>query len=347
MEGISEPGISEGRSGYFSHPRPLLRSPDRPVCALVVDAEEDFDWTSPAQGTVFTTHCMRRVRELQDLVSAFGVRPSYLLTYPVLDDPDVVRIVRRQFDRGDCDLGAQLHPWVNPPFCSELGLDSSFVGSLSPEAEETKLLALKAKFRDCFGHDPVSFRAGRYGLGERTTRLLEKHGFLVDTSLAPRTNLTAEKGPNFSGFDCDPFWFGEHRDILEVPLCRTLTGWGGAAAAQIYEKLSKPAFARIRGHSILSRLRYAERITLSPEGNDRASMVRLLRDRLAKGQRLFSLSCHSSSLTIGRNPYVRSKADLHTFYDRLSGVLDIMQSRLGFRFAVLSELPDLLADAAR
>jgi len=313
----------------------------------VIDAEEDFDWTSPAQGTFFTTNCMRQVRELQDLVSAFGVRPSYLLTYPVLDDQEVVRIVQRQFDRGECDLGAQLHPWVNPPLGSELGSDSSFVGSLSPEAEERKLLALKAKFRDCFGHDPVSFRAGRYGLGQRTTRLLEKHGFLVDTSLAPRTNLTSEKGPNFAEFDCDPFWFGDDRDLLEVPLCRTLTGWGGAAGAYIYEKLSKPTFARLSGRSMLSRLRYAERITLSPEGNDGPSMVRFLRNRLAKGQRLFSLSCHSSSLTIGRNPYVQSKADLHTFYDRLSGVLDIMQSRLGFRFVVLSELPSVLTDASR
>jgi hypothetical protein len=101
---------------------------------------------------------------------------------------------------------------------------------------------------------------------------------------------------------------------------------------------------------VLSRLRCAERVTLSPEGNDVAAMRRFLRHRLARGQTVFSLSFHSSSLAPGRNPYVRSKAELHVFYDRLSASLDAMAG-LGFGFAALADMPAMLgeptADAVR
>ena len=92
---------------------------------------------------------------------------------------------------------------------------------------------------------------------------------------------------------------------------------------------------------MLSRLRCAERVTLSPEGNDTPAMLRLLRHRQRYGQTVFSLSFHSSSLVPGRNPYVRSKANLHVFYDRLSAILDAMASS-GFDFASLADVPGLL-----
>ncbi len=97
---------------------------------------------------------------------------------------------------------------------------------------------------------------------------------------------------------------------------------------------------------MLSRLRCAERITLSPEGNSVAAMLRFLRHRLATGQTVFSLSFHGSSLAPGRNPYVRNRRDLYQFYDRLAAVIDAMASELGFGFAALAEIPGLMRAAA-
>ena len=51
-------------------------------------------------------------------------------------------------------------------------------------------------------------------------------------------------------------------------------------------------------------------------------MSRLARGLLKRRQPILAVSFHSSSLAIGGNPYVQSKADLHQFYDRLSGILD-------------------------
>ena len=318
-----------------------------PVGLVVVDAEEDFDWTTPIQGTQTSTTHMKNVRVLHSLLSAYGIVPTYLLTYPVLDDADVVSILRRQLSRGQCIVGLQLHTWVTPPFDKAPSTHRSFSGNLEKNLEEQKLVALKSKFNRTFGFDPRVYRAGRYGLSQNTSHLLEKHGFEIDTSVAPRTNFEYEGGRDYSAFDYRPFWFGEQRCLLEIPLCRDVVGWAGPWSSVLYKMVSGPVLSRLHVPSILTRSRCAERVTLSPEGNDAGAMRRLIRGLQARGQRIFTLSFHSSSLEVGRNPYVQSKAELHGFYDRMSEMLDYLSTHLSFRFVGTLEVPGLLTPPPR
>jgi predicted deacetylase len=337
---VADVSAGPGSDSLFRNIRRRMATPERSVCCLAIDAEEDFDWTRPVHATGYSTQCMQRITDLHEIVSAYGLKPTYLLTYPVLEDSNAVSMIRRQYARGECDMGIQLHPWVTPPF-DEPADQASYLGSLQPAVEERKLRALTIRFRTAFGFDPKMFRAGRYGLSAATTSLLEKYGFTIDTSLAPRTDFRQEGGPDFSDYDCEPFWFGEERRLLELPLCRALVGWSGRRAPCLYKVASATAMAHWHVPAMLSRLRCAERVTLSPEGNDTAAMLRLLRGRQRRGQRIFSLSFHSSSLAPGRNPYVRGKPDLHIFYDRLSAILDTMASH-GFAFASLADIPAIL-----
>ena len=309
---------------------------------LAIDAEEDFDWELPIQGTLHSTVHIRNIRNLHELLIAYGAIPIYLLTYPVLEDADMVRIIRREVDKNHCAVGVQLHPWVTPPFDDVLTHSRSFSGNLEANMEEKKLLALKRKFRESFGFDPQVYRAGRYGLSHQTGMLLEKHGFTIDTSLAPRTNFMADGGPDYSDYDYQLFWFGAQRNLLEIPLCRGVVGWAGPLASALYRGLSSPLLSELHVPSVLTRSRCAERITLSPEGNDVAAMRRLVHGLRAKGQNIFTLSFHSSSLQAGRNPYVQSRADLHGFYDRLSAILDYLATSMSFQFASILEIPDML-----
>ncbi len=331
----------------FSNIVPAIPAGTRPVCALAVDAEEDFDWDQPVAHTQHSTDCMQRIGDLHAITGAYGLRPTYLLTYPVLQDDAAIHLLRGAIEQGRCDVGVQLHPWVNPPFDGEAGPAASFSGNLAPGMEARKLAALSARFEERFGHKPQIYRAGRYGFGPQTGTLLERHGFTIDTSVAPRTSSADEGGPDYADYDCAPFWFGQDRKLLELPLCRSIVGWGGRLAPPVYRRLSSASLARLRLPGIATRLRFAERITLSPEGNDVAAMLRLVRHLRARGQTVFVLSFHSSSLAPGRNPYVRNDAELRGFYDRLSGVLDAMASQLGFTFAGLAELPSHLRPQPR
>lgn len=329
---------------WFPAPAPVRARAAAPACTVAIDAEEDFDWRRPLPDTHYSTAAMRHTEPLHAILGAYGIVPAYLVTYPVLQDEDAVRSLRRRAEHGECVLGLQLHPWVTPPFdggaapgpSARAGIASSFAGNLAPGVEERKLVTLQRRFVACFGAAPRLFRAGRYGLGPATPALLEKHGIEIDLSLAPRTSFAAQGGPDFSGFDCGLFWFGQARRLLEIPLCRSIIGWGGALGRRAYARLSRPAFA-----ALASRLRWAERVTLSPEGNDAAAMRRLVRCLRARGQSILALSFHSTSLGIGRNPYVQSRAELHGFYDRLSATLDGM-ARAGFGFVDLLRVPTLL-----
>ena len=329
--------------GMFSRVTPARPVSGQPVCALAVDAEEDFDWDHPVASTEHSTGCMRRIDDLQRVVGAHGVRPTYLLTYPVLQDEAAVALLAHHIAAGQCELGVQLHPWVTPPFDGDAGPAASYSGNLPAGLEASKLAALVALFEQRFGHAPRIYRAGRYGLGRNTAGLLERHGFDIDTSVAPRTNTAGEGGPDYAAYDCEPFWFGEGRRMLELPLCRSIVGWGGRLAPAVYRRLgAAPGSLRLQG--LVTRSRFAERITLSPEGNDLAAMLRLLRHLRHRGQTVFVLSFHSSSLAPGRNPYVRTQADLDEFYRRLTGVLEAMSGRLGFRFASLGEVGGMVGE---
>jgi hypothetical protein len=324
----------------------------RPLCGVLIDAEEDFDWRRPVQGVAYDLGGMRTLSDLHAILGAYGAVPTYLLTYPVLRDADIVAALRGRLARGQCRLGIQLHTWVTPPFGEGTDARDSFAANLTEAQEEQKLLALMRLFRDAFGEPPTMFRAGRYGLGPNTPALLEKHGFQVDTSLAPRTSFGDEGGPDFSAEEFSAFWFGRARRLLELPLCRSIVGWGGGAAARAYRRLAvarPPTGPAPRPVSrvvpaLLAWSRCAERVTLSPEGNDVAAIGRLVTSLLGRGERVLALSLHSSSLSVGGNPYVRSRADLHRFYDRLSATLDMLAGRHAVGFVDVAALPALLAD---
>ena len=174
--------------------------------------------------------------------------------------------------------------------------------------------------------------------------MLAQHAGGRITVLAPRTDFGDEGGPDFQDFDTAPFWFGATRRLLELPVCRDVVGWAGALAPALYRPVAGPAASLPR--AVLSWLRCAERITLSPEGNDTAAMRRLVHRLAENGRSVLTISFHSSSLAVGHNPYVGSQAELHQFYDRLSALLDGLAGEASTRFAGTLELVDLLTDPA-
>jgi len=49
-----------------------------------------------------------------------GVVPTYVLDWPVCNNPAAVSVLRGLMEQGRCDIGTHLHPWVSPPLPKKL-----------------------------------------------------------------------------------------------------------------------------------------------------------------------------------------------------------------------------------
>jgi phosphatidylinositol alpha-1,6-mannosyltransferase len=330
----------------FPASEPIRLPAGRPILCIIVDAEEEFHWGRPVSARNNTTSSIRYQKRAHEVFSCYDARPTYLVTYPIASDPSAAAVLRDYLADGRCDVGAQLHPWVTPPFDAESEERLSFPGNLPPALEREKLHRLAEAVREGFNLQPTVYKAGRYGFGPSTAALLEDEGFLVDTSLIPRTRYTEAGGPDFSAFDYGPFWFGARRRLLELPVTRALTGLMAGTMPGVYGVAEQKPLRSLRAAGLLARAGLLERITLSPEGSDLAAMLRLTRTLLRRGERIFTLSYHSPSLEPGNTPYVRTHRDLAVFLDRISGFLSFFRDELGGVFMTVRELHDQLLDGS-
>jgi hypothetical protein len=297
-------------------------SAGRPALIVVVDTEEEFDWSAPFDRGATGVRHMRRIGRFQAVCDAWGVRPTYVVDYPIADQPDGVEALAPLLREDRALIGAHLHPWVSPPHEEEVNTRNSYPGNLPRALEGAKLAALRDRIESAFGHRPRIYKAGRYGIGPNTFGLLDELGFDIDLSPAPPFDYRAGGGPDFSRRGLAPEWHGR---VLSIPGTGALVGW--LPDRRVYALASHMQPLRLGG--ILARLGAVERLNLSPEGHTLAEMTRLLRWLHGRGERLFVLSLHSPSLEPGHTPYVRSEAELDAFLATLDGFLRVFMQEFG------------------
>lgn len=313
-----------------------------PLLLVVIDTEEEFDWNRPLSRSNTAVDSIAAQGLAQEVFARHGVVPTYVVDYPVASSGPAVGRLRSFLEDGRCEIGAHLHPWVNPPHEEEVNARNSYPGNLPPALERAKLARLSDTIEAGFGCRPTVYKAGRYGVGPATAAILADLGYEVDLSVVPGWDYSADGGPNFNGFGPHPYWFGGQGRLLEVPLT---CGFAGALAEWgpgLYPRLASAAGMRLRAPGVAARLGLLERIRLTPEGVDHAAHRRLTEALLARGCRVFSLAYHSPSLTPGNTPYVRDRAGLEAFLGTLERYLDYFLGALGGRATTPTALRRLL-----
>ena len=250
----------------FGEQRQIRFEPsERPMLLVVVDTEEEFDWGSFERDAT-TVRAMREIGRFQDVCDRHDARPTYVVDYPVASQQVGIDALRPFVDENRAVVGVHLHPWVSPPFDEELTIANTYAGNLERDLERTKLRTLADAIEQGFGERPNVYKAGRYGLGPNTAGILEEEGFEVDLSVCPPLDLRARGGPDYSSYSCDPFWFGEERDLLEVPVTGAFVGWLSGVAPSLHGLARRPWMQRFKFGGALARSRALERMRLSPEG---------------------------------------------------------------------------------
>jgi glycosyltransferase involved in cell wall biosynthesis len=301
----------------------------RPVLITTVDAEEDFDWNRPFSRAWTDVTSMRSQHLAHRIFERYGVVPAYMVDFPVASQDEGRGPLRELVQSGLCDIGAQLHPWVTPPYVEYVSSHNSYVGNLPPALEFAKVQRLTEELQAAFGVAPRIFRAGRYGVGPNTGRVLAHFGYQADCSVIPYWDFGGQGGPDFWDMTARPFWIDPDRTLLELPVSAALVGRG----AHMPRHLKATLFGRKSEWtglpSVLARLGLLERIKLTPEGITIEEAKRLARVMVDAGHKVFVMTYHTPSLEPGNTPYVRTQRDLETFLRWLEEFYDYFTTELG------------------
>lgn len=305
---------------------------------LFVDTEEEFDWRAPFRHDGWGVSAVAALPAAHRRFAGRGVESCYLVDYPVATDPAAIDALRAIVAHGRATIGAQLHPWVNPPFDEALSPHSSFAGNLPTALEAAKLDRLTDALVQVTGRRPTVYRAGRYGLGPATLRLLAARGYALDSSMRARYDYRAQGGPDYRAIGNHAFRTGPDSGIVELPLTTVFTGRLRRGGARLYAAAGRVP----RGRGVLARLGLLHRVALTPEDMPLADALEAIRVAVGEGVRVLNFAYHSPSLVPGHTPYVRDAADLAGFWRWWDAVLDLLDA-LGVRPA---SSDDILAAAA-
>jgi hypothetical protein len=326
---------------------PLLRPTSRsdyldltplggPRFLVTVDTEEEFDWTGPFTRDQHGTTHVPAIDRFQRLCDEHGVKPAYLIDYPIVSDPLAMELLGGYADSGRAEIGVQLHPWVNPPFDEEVTSYNSFACNLPAQLERDKLSILHEKIVERVGKKPDIYRAGRYGARQQTIEILQDLGIAIDTSVRSRFDYSEHGGPNYSHFPLNPYWLAPHK-LVELPVT---TVYGGHLR-KIGGKLFHDIFAADTSKSILSRTGLLERIALTPEGIPLKKAIIGIDAALSEGVGILNFSFHSPSLAAGNLSYTQTETDLENFYIWWKEIFAYLEQR-NIRAISPSEIKNLL-----
>jgi len=298
-----------------------------PQLIIVIDTEEEFNWTAPPDKSATAVTAMEKIHRVQDIFDEYGIKPCYVIDYPIASQAVGYEPLLQIFNKGNCEIGAHLHPWVNPPNEEHLTISNMYPGNLSPDLEYSKLKVLQQQIQKIFGFLPEIYKAGRSGVGKNTTEVLEKLGFTIDLSICASYDFSADGGPNFSDFTTNPFWFGKNNQILEIPTTSTFVGITGKHSKNIYNLAEH--FELLKAKAILSRLGIVDRLMLSPEGYTSKEHIRLTQFLFNQGCRTFIWNFHSPSIVHGMTEYTTNRQKLSNFLDSFCYFFDFFFGNFG------------------
>ncbi|MEM8948930.1 MAG: glycosyltransferase [Pseudomonadota bacterium] len=329
------------KSSYFAEIRQdhLVQ----PILTAIIDTEADFDWHGPFSRDDHGTASIHHQVRTQRLFDRYGIKPTYLIDYPVATDETACRVLKGFLDDGVADVGIQLHPWTNPPFDELLSARNSYPSNLSRDLQRAKIETLIDAVRRHLGIEPRVFKAGRYGFNDDTAELLEEFGLDIDTSVVPFTDFSPVQGPDFQDAPRRPFWFGRKRRLLELPVTRNLCGMlGRHLGPSLLPAIQSRAGTACHLPGLFARSGLLDRLTLTPEGMALDELKTLTRTLIGRGERIFSFVFHSPSVASGNTPYVRNEQELQAFLNRIEHYLQFFTADLGGQGQSALQLRDQL-----
>jgi hypothetical protein len=272
------------------------------------------------------------VQRLEPLFVHYRAKPTYLLS------PEVVRHAPSAEAlaslAGAHELGTHLHGEYAGDERATAPVTLAYQRDYPVEVERRKLQLLTEQFQVSFGYRPRSFRAGRFGIGANSIGLLERLGYVVESSVTPFVDWTSQgsKGLSFVGSPTQPY-----------KPDRTSPGKPGESALLEVPVTILPH--EYEGVPIVGRFLQARWLRPSFEteqGLIQIAIREIERARRAKpmGAILLNAMFHNVEVVPGASPYARTERQVQRIIDRLAGLLRFAE-RQDIACVGLSDVPGL------
>ena len=305
---------------------------------ITIDTEGDNQWD---HGRDLSVHNIKYVPRFQELCNKYSIKPTYLVTSEVCNDPFSREIFSLYNREQQAEIGAHLHSWTTPPFVDEDGFrendpEHAFASELPVELLNSKIRNLTGQIENSFGKRPTSFRSGRYGFNIHVAKSLLDYGYLVDSSVTPFVSWASQKGlhhgqggPDFISSPPFPYEYKfQEGSITEIPITTLPTRF----PLNRNRRLAEYYFRNVNNNLLLRGLRkifYSNQpdwLRPTPEAD-----IALFRTLINEADRLklpfITMMFHSSELMPGCSKYRPDKNSIEELYVLLEDLFILLKVR--------------------
>jgi len=302
-----------------------------PSVIITIDTEPDNQWAHDGRELTFAN--TRGLGRFVEFLHRLGAPATYLTSYSVARDPESVRVLRDAHAAGD-EIGGHLHGWETPPLTAADARAHSYIYEYDPDVRRAKLEAMTSAVADAFGVQPVSYRAGRWGLDDTEVQNLCDLGYRYDTSVVAGHDFSASRGfakpgPNFrhhlQGTPPQPYRLG---GLYEVPVSVTTLGvlGGGSVGAALARTFAhRPARTRRAVSKLMQRAGVCRMVWVRPLKHPRADLVAAALQLVRRGARIINVMTHSSECFPGTAPHTRDENDLRRLMGDFEAVVNAVR----------------------
>lgn len=292
---------------------------------VTIDTEADNQWK---QG-VLSLENIKHLPRFQALCEKYSVRPTYLLSYEVVNS-SLIGDLKSWQDKNLAEIGAHLHPWTTPPYKeSDYSKIHTYPHELGDDQLFDKLTNLTNIITEKFGKSPISFRAGRWGFDKKVARYLKLLGYKIDCSVTPKVDWRSTFGdPKKNGgpdFRFDSIYPHEIEGVMEVPMTILFTGIikkENSKLGQVFLDLPDGLLKKI-----LNKLFFRQRWLRIFDSSSIKDWKLIYKSAVKNDLPVLEFMIHSSELMVGGSPYSKTKAQLENIYRQIENLFRYLKYR--------------------
>ncbi|MEO9146705.1 MAG: hypothetical protein ABI237_14230 [Ginsengibacter sp.] len=305
---------------------------------ITIDTEGDNQWD---HGRALTVENLKFIPRFQELCNSYQIKPTYLVTSEVCEDPFAKEILTDYIVREKAEIGAHLHSWTTPPFLDKEGYryndsNHAFASELTTDLLTEKIKNLTNQIEISFGKRPTSFRSGRYGFNEAVARVLTENSYLVDSSVTPYVSWklnrglpTGKGGPDFIDNPPLPYMYNfTNGSLLEIPVTILPTKFplnrNDSIARYYFRNVDHSLFLRLLRKIFF----YNQPLWLRPYlSTDINTFDELINEAIRIKLPYIVMMFHSSELMPGCSIYRTDKDSIEKLYDLLEELFKLLHKK--------------------